>query len=112
MDKQWAEGLNQEEFSRQWVMIYPKCDVIPDVNKWLNRKERKPTGIDPFNEEMIEGEHHINKAKPKKVEEDNLGGFSVECDGCGEIYIKDSEKKAATAIRSHQRFCKELLKKR
>lgn len=112
MDKQWAEGLNQEEFSKKWVVIFPKCDVVPDVNKWLNKKERQPTGIDPFNEELLEVENFRKPIAKKETTKEQGDIFIFTCEGCEREFKHAVERHAKTALRGHIRHCKELLRKR
>lgn len=109
--KEWAIGMKPEEFAVEFQKRNPyAAGIVPDLTKWLGRKTKEFEGVTPFNGELIEGESHVNKTKPKKAENKEFEGFSTECNGCGQEYIKDTETKAATALRSHQRFCKELLK--
>ncbi len=43
--KEWAKGLTQVEFEREFVKRNPYTDVIPGVDEWITREEPEQRGI-------------------------------------------------------------------
>jgi hypothetical protein len=112
--KQWAVGMDKANFEVEFQKRYPFAGgVIPDMNKWLKVVPKESTTIEPFNEEEVSIEHFTKKPRIEKTEDENgFKGFTVNCAGCEQQYIKNTEKKANAALRAHERHCKGLLKKR
>ena len=45
-EKEWALGLTQLEFEREWALKFPFCDVIPLGEEWVKIIPPGEKGID------------------------------------------------------------------
>ena len=43
--KEWAKGMTQAQFEREYVKRHPYTDVIPGVDEWIIREEPEKRGI-------------------------------------------------------------------
>lgn len=50
-ERDWAKGLKQPEFEREFRRRNPNSDVIPDAKEWANQKPHEPRGIDAIKPE-------------------------------------------------------------
>jgi hypothetical protein len=98
--KQWANGLTQEEFTKEFQRRYPRSDSVPDLRKWLYRDIPRYHGINPFNLEQMESQD--NKRPERKEPEE------IVCKGCGKEFTAKGNMKLAHR-KLHEKRCKKLL---
>ncbi len=78
--KQWAIGLNSEEFLQEFVRRNPLADAIPLKDEWLGAPVPGPgRGIDAFNPEDMVTDNPVPKEHPQDKGEK---GFYCRGHGC------------------------------
>jgi len=118
VERQWAVGMSQIEFEREWQKKNPFADVIPDVNEWLNHQHPQSRLIEPFNFESMDLTGEGKVAEKPKVEEkptptevksnrdklvERLSKKTFHCRGC------NREFNYKVAWVGHEKYCKSLM---
>lgn len=90
LDREWARGMNQEQFNVAFERRFPGADVIPDVELWVNSSEPEYHGISPvldddFITEVV-GAKAVPEEGPQKLEPRIKQPGKFVCDGCGEKF--------------------------
>ncbi len=97
--KEWAEGLEQNEFIIEFLKRFPySSDCIPYGKEWVTKEPSKYHGIDPVNPELI-----ILEDKPERKRDTGI----LYCRGCKREF--KHERGNVLARGAHERYCKVLL---
>lgn len=94
--KQWAIGMSQQQFEREFCRRNGQVDFIPDVNVWLDEPEPERiifNGVKP--EDILMSDAEMPKQEEKMQ--------STSCRGCGRIF--KMAKGAFLAKSAHERHC-------
>jgi hypothetical protein len=108
-EREWAKGLSQAEFEREWPLRNIGSDVIPDVLIWSTQEDTAyPLLIDGVSPcDVLSDDADVEAKEPPKSPElqKNKGPQKGEfrCRGCDKVF----EYKVARA--GHERACKVAL---
>lgn len=92
-DRSWAVGLNQEQFTHEYLQRFPFSDVIPAVGEWAGGSEPVYHGINGVKPET----YQIADGPPKTVD---VTPKTYACRGCGREFTHHLGRTA------HEKHCK------
>lgn len=95
MDRSWAIGLSQDQFTHEYLQRFPFADVIPSGEEWSLGSDPVYHGIDgvkPDTYSVVDG--------PEQPQVVDVTPKSYACRGCGREF---SHHLGRTA---HERRCK------
>ena len=95
-DREWARGMSQDDFAREFQRRNPWGDVIPGVNEWVDGKDPEYNGIPDIPPESY------TQDGPDPLVKDAM---MFPCRGCGR------EFSVAIARSGHERGCKAIVMK-
>jgi len=116
--KRFAIGLSQVEFEREFVNRFPACDVIPEVNEWLNTPAAVYRDISAINADDINPAmdgltpNTIVEEKIEAIKEDTGQDVETQICTCGKKFIPSNGRNKWIGFLAHQRKCKAHLEKR
>ncbi len=102
-DRAWAEGLNQQEFEREYHRRYGQVDTMPLGSEWIYKTEGKYRTINLPTPEDYTDDRMESEAKVKRDAAEAKKKAGYICKGCGK------ETKANIGLIAHQKACKLYL---
>lgn len=105
LDRSWAKGLNQGEFTTQYLRRFPFADVIPEVGEWVEGSEPVYHGITPPLPDDYEVDYNPDLAEKKEKPQNLKRKDGYACRGCGKKF------NYPIARAGHERGCKTKLHK-
>lgn len=99
MDREWAIGLGQDDFSREYQRRFPFGDVIPAVEEYVNGHEPVYNGIPDMPPEPFT----MDGPEDELVQKEKVTAWA--CRGCGKTF------NIAIARAGHERYCKSIVRK-
>jgi hypothetical protein len=109
-DRQWAIGLTQDVFEREYLKRVPGADVIPDVREWATDHEPVYHGIDGMRPEDLTVDGPAKEPEPVVVQKNRRVPLHLQkkpqgyaCRGCGRLFDY------SIARAGHERTCKSVI---